>query len=113
MLKCPLRTLPHLPRWPSKMKLVCSLSKGPLLRLGSVPFTGHYSLHFDAFHHPLGDIPPALPARTLRKVMYLSHGSTISSAVESSLGFLSPPPFLPERLAWQKPGVAKATHGYS
>ncbi|XP_073915435.1 dedicator of cytokinesis protein 3 isoform X2 [Castor canadensis] len=28
---------------------------------------GHYSLHFDAFHHPLGDIPPALPARTLRK----------------------------------------------
>ncbi|XP_076773459.1 dedicator of cytokinesis protein 3 isoform X2 [Arvicanthis niloticus] len=28
---------------------------------------GHYSLHFDAFHHPLGDNPPALPARTLRK----------------------------------------------
>ncbi|XP_028751185.1 dedicator of cytokinesis protein 3 isoform X4 [Peromyscus leucopus] len=28
---------------------------------------GHYSLHFDAFHHPLGDAPPALPARTLRK----------------------------------------------
>ncbi|XP_077899382.1 dedicator of cytokinesis protein 3 isoform X9 [Ictidomys tridecemlineatus] len=28
---------------------------------------GHYSLHFDAFHHPLGDTPPALPARTLRK----------------------------------------------
>ncbi|XP_015423780.1 PREDICTED: dedicator of cytokinesis protein 3 [Myotis davidii] len=28
---------------------------------------GHYSLHFDTFHHPLGDTPPALPARTLRK----------------------------------------------
>ncbi|KAM8799886.1 dedicator of cytokinesis protein 3 [Eudromia elegans] len=28
---------------------------------------GHYSLHFDAFHHQLGDAPPALPARTLRK----------------------------------------------
>ncbi|XP_060060583.1 dedicator of cytokinesis protein 3 isoform X5 [Erinaceus europaeus] len=33
----------------------------------SVAEKGHYSLHFDAFHHPLGDIPPALPARTLRK----------------------------------------------
>lgn len=29
---------------------------------------GHYSLHFDAFHHQLSDAPPALPARTLRKV---------------------------------------------
>lgn len=43
---------------------------GPSLGSGSVPFAGHYSLHFDAFHHPLGDTPPALPARTLRKVMY-------------------------------------------
>ncbi|KAB0362491.1 hypothetical protein FD754_006647, partial [Muntiacus muntjak] len=33
----------------------------------SVVEKGHYSLHFDAFHHPLGDTPPALPARTLRK----------------------------------------------
>uniref|UniRef100_F7CV11 Dedicator of cytokinesis 3 n=1 Tax=Monodelphis domestica TaxID=13616 RepID=F7CV11_MONDO len=33
----------------------------------SVAEKGHYSLHFDAFHHPLGDAPPALPARTLRK----------------------------------------------
>ncbi|XP_072577027.1 dedicator of cytokinesis protein 3 isoform X32 [Vulpes vulpes] len=33
----------------------------------SVAEKGHYSLHFDAFHHPLGDTPPALPARTLRK----------------------------------------------
>uniref|UniRef100_A0A8C4M4M5 Dedicator of cytokinesis 3 n=1 Tax=Equus asinus asinus TaxID=83772 RepID=A0A8C4M4M5_EQUAS len=40
---------------------------GPSLGSGSVPFAGHYSLHFDAFHHPLGDTPPALPARTLRK----------------------------------------------
>uniref|UniRef100_A0A452V9A9 Dedicator of cytokinesis 3 n=1 Tax=Ursus maritimus TaxID=29073 RepID=A0A452V9A9_URSMA len=32
-----------------------------------IPRRGHYSLHFDAFHHPLGDTPPALPARTLRK----------------------------------------------
>uniref|UniRef100_A0A6I8N700 Dedicator of cytokinesis 3 n=1 Tax=Ornithorhynchus anatinus TaxID=9258 RepID=A0A6I8N700_ORNAN len=32
----------------------------------SLPY-GPYSLHFDAFHHPLGDAPPALPARTLRK----------------------------------------------
>ncbi|MBZ3881009.1 Dedicator of cytokinesis protein 3 [Sciurus carolinensis] len=33
----------------------------------SVAEKGHYSLHFDAFHHTLGDTPPALPARTLRK----------------------------------------------
>ncbi|ELK25061.1 Dedicator of cytokinesis protein 3 [Myotis davidii] len=33
----------------------------------SVAEKGHYSLHFDTFHHPLGDTPPALPARTLRK----------------------------------------------
>uniref|UniRef100_A0A6I8NI96 Dedicator of cytokinesis 3 n=1 Tax=Ornithorhynchus anatinus TaxID=9258 RepID=A0A6I8NI96_ORNAN len=33
----------------------------------SVAEKGPYSLHFDAFHHPLGDAPPALPARTLRK----------------------------------------------
>lgn len=42
----------------------------PQLRLWFCSFAGHYSLHFDAFHHPLGDTPPALPARTLRKVMY-------------------------------------------
>uniref|UniRef100_H3BC70 Dedicator of cytokinesis 3 n=1 Tax=Latimeria chalumnae TaxID=7897 RepID=H3BC70_LATCH len=33
----------------------------------SVAEKGHYSLHFDAFHHQMSDIPPALPARTLRK----------------------------------------------
>ncbi|OWK02734.1 hypothetical protein Celaphus_00010529, partial [Cervus elaphus hippelaphus] len=37
--------------------------KGP----AEAPLLCHYSLHFDAFHHPLGDTPPALPARTLRK----------------------------------------------
>lgn len=55
------------PPLPSK---VCwrAAPRGPL-RLWFFPFAGHYSLHFDAFHHPLGDAPPALPARTLRKVM--------------------------------------------
>ncbi|XP_069792936.1 dedicator of cytokinesis protein 3 isoform X11 [Narcine bancroftii] len=28
---------------------------------------GHFSMNFDAFHHQTSDIPPALPARTLRK----------------------------------------------
>ncbi|XP_007888770.2 dedicator of cytokinesis protein 3 [Callorhinchus milii] len=28
---------------------------------------GHFSMNFDAFHHQMSDIPPALPARTLRK----------------------------------------------
>ncbi|XP_078065470.1 dedicator of cytokinesis protein 3 isoform X1 [Mustelus asterias] len=28
---------------------------------------GHFSMNFDAFHHHISDIPPALPARTLRK----------------------------------------------
>ncbi|XP_034389183.1 LOW QUALITY PROTEIN: dedicator of cytokinesis protein 3 [Cyclopterus lumpus] len=27
----------------------------------------HLSMHFDAFHHQLSDLPPALPARSLRK----------------------------------------------
>uniref|UniRef100_A0A8C9RAI8 Dedicator of cytokinesis 3 n=1 Tax=Scleropages formosus TaxID=113540 RepID=A0A8C9RAI8_SCLFO len=28
---------------------------------------GHFSMHFDAFHHQISDLPPALPARSLRK----------------------------------------------
>ncbi|KAJ8260316.1 hypothetical protein GJAV_G00179570 [Gymnothorax javanicus] len=28
---------------------------------------GHFSMHFDAFHHQMSDLPPALPARSLRK----------------------------------------------
>nr|XP_033781897.1 dedicator of cytokinesis protein 3 isoform X1 [Geotrypetes seraphini] len=28
---------------------------------------GHYSMHFDTYHHSLSDAPPVLPARTLRK----------------------------------------------
>ncbi|KAG2471012.1 DOCK3 protein, partial [Polypterus senegalus] len=28
---------------------------------------GHFSMHFDAFHHQISDLPPALPARCLRK----------------------------------------------
>ncbi|XP_078065472.1 dedicator of cytokinesis protein 3 isoform X3 [Mustelus asterias] len=33
----------------------------------SVAEKGHFSMNFDAFHHHISDIPPALPARTLRK----------------------------------------------
>uniref|UniRef100_A0A4W3GY78 Dedicator of cytokinesis 3 n=1 Tax=Callorhinchus milii TaxID=7868 RepID=A0A4W3GY78_CALMI len=33
----------------------------------SVAEKGHFSMNFDAFHHQMSDIPPALPARTLRK----------------------------------------------
>uniref|UniRef100_A0AAR2KW97 Dedicator of cytokinesis 3 n=1 Tax=Pygocentrus nattereri TaxID=42514 RepID=A0AAR2KW97_PYGNA len=29
--------------------------------------SGHFSMHFDAFHHQISDLPPALPARSLRK----------------------------------------------
>ncbi|XP_066526496.1 dedicator of cytokinesis protein 3 isoform X4 [Hoplias malabaricus] len=28
---------------------------------------GHFTMHFDAFHHQISDLPPALPARSLRK----------------------------------------------
>ncbi|XP_054640181.1 dedicator of cytokinesis protein 3-like isoform X2 [Dunckerocampus dactyliophorus] len=33
----------------------------------NVPHGQHLSMHFDAFHHQLSDLPPALPARSLRK----------------------------------------------
>lgn len=29
---------------------------------------GHFSMHFDAFQQQIGELPPALPARSLRKV---------------------------------------------
>lgn len=69
MLRCSQGTFPHLPS-AQQGDAAVQLYTGPQLSSGSIPFTGHYSLHFDAFHHPLGDTPPALPARTLRKVMY-------------------------------------------
>uniref|UniRef100_A0AAQ4QF60 Dedicator of cytokinesis 3 n=1 Tax=Gasterosteus aculeatus aculeatus TaxID=481459 RepID=A0AAQ4QF60_GASAC len=34
----------------------------------SPPVGQHLSMHFDAFHHQVSDLPPALPARSLRKV---------------------------------------------
>ncbi|XP_075869291.1 dedicator of cytokinesis protein 3-like [Nelusetta ayraudi] len=33
----------------------------------NLPHGQHLSVHFDAFHHQLSDLPPALPARSLRK----------------------------------------------
>ncbi|XP_014832015.1 PREDICTED: dedicator of cytokinesis protein 3-like isoform X1 [Poecilia mexicana] len=33
----------------------------------NVPHGQHLSMHFDAFHHQVSDLPPALPARSLRK----------------------------------------------
>ncbi|XP_066526497.1 dedicator of cytokinesis protein 3 isoform X5 [Hoplias malabaricus] len=33
----------------------------------SVAEKGHFTMHFDAFHHQISDLPPALPARSLRK----------------------------------------------
>lgn len=79
----------------------------------SIPH-GHYSIHFDAFHHPLGDGPPALPARTLRKsplhpipasptspqsgldgsnsTLSGSASSGVSSLSESNFGHSSEPP---------------------
>uniref|UniRef100_A0A8C1RWU0 Dedicator of cytokinesis 3 n=1 Tax=Cyprinus carpio TaxID=7962 RepID=A0A8C1RWU0_CYPCA len=33
----------------------------------SVADKGHFSMHFDAFHHQINELPPALPARSLRK----------------------------------------------
>ncbi|XP_053152394.1 dedicator of cytokinesis protein 3 isoform X4 [Hemicordylus capensis] len=75
---------------------------------------GHYSLHFDAFHHHLNDAPPALPARTLRKsplhpipasptspqsgldgsnsTLSGSASSGVSSLSESNFGHSSEPP---------------------
>ncbi|XP_044039234.1 dedicator of cytokinesis protein 3-like isoform X12 [Siniperca chuatsi] len=34
-----------------------------------VYFGQHLSMHFDAFHHQVSDLPPALPARSLRKIL--------------------------------------------
>ncbi|KAJ7316704.1 hypothetical protein JRQ81_002866 [Phrynocephalus forsythii] len=75
---------------------------------------GHYSIHFDAFHHHLNDPPPALPARTLRKsplhpipasptspqsgldgsnsTLSGSASSGVSSLSESNFGHSSEPP---------------------
>ncbi|XP_044307406.1 dedicator of cytokinesis protein 3 [Varanus komodoensis] len=75
---------------------------------------GHYSLHFDAFHHHMNDTPPALPARTLRKsplhpipasptspqsgldgsnsTLSGSASSGVSSLSESNFGHSSEPP---------------------
>lgn len=80
----------------------------------SVAEKGHYSLHFDAFHHQLSDAPPALPARTLRKsplhpipasptspqsgldgsnsTLSGSASSGVSSLSESNFGHSSEPP---------------------
>ncbi|XP_034077593.1 dedicator of cytokinesis protein 3-like isoform X1 [Gymnodraco acuticeps] len=33
----------------------------------NLPHGQHLSMHFDAFHHQVSDLPPALPARSLRK----------------------------------------------
>uniref|UniRef100_A0A671KHM7 Dedicator of cytokinesis protein 3-like n=1 Tax=Sinocyclocheilus anshuiensis TaxID=1608454 RepID=A0A671KHM7_9TELE len=33
----------------------------------SVADKGHFSMHFDAFHHQINELPPALPTRSLRK----------------------------------------------
>ncbi|XP_035768450.1 dedicator of cytokinesis protein 3-like [Neolamprologus brichardi] len=33
----------------------------------NLPQGQHLSMHFDAFHHQVSDLPPALPARSLRK----------------------------------------------
>ncbi|XP_053508764.1 dedicator of cytokinesis protein 3 isoform X2 [Ictalurus furcatus] len=33
---------------------------------------GHFSMHFDAFQQQIGELPPALPARSLRKIKFMS-----------------------------------------
>ncbi|XP_043933928.1 dedicator of cytokinesis protein 3 [Protopterus annectens] len=80
----------------------------------SIVEKGHYSMHFDAFLHHMGDGPPALPARTLRKsplhpipasptspqsgmdgsnsTLSGSASSGVSSLSESNFGHSSEPP---------------------
>ncbi|KAF3855652.1 hypothetical protein F7725_016375 [Dissostichus mawsoni] len=56
----------------------------------NLPHGQHLSMHFDAFHHQVSDLPPALPARSLRKLhLSGSASSGVSSLSESNFG---PPP---------------------
>lgn len=54
-----------------------SLSVSPAV---SPPVGQHLSMHFDAFHHQVSDLPPALPARSLRKVPCSSSTCSLSSS---------------------------------
>uniref|UniRef100_A0AAR2J0L6 Dedicator of cytokinesis 3 n=1 Tax=Pygocentrus nattereri TaxID=42514 RepID=A0AAR2J0L6_PYGNA len=46
---------------------VCTLFLQPVFCPAVSSPLGHFSMHFDAFHHQISDLPPALPARSLRK----------------------------------------------
>lgn len=65
---------PPLPLWSEMCERVCEfLSVSPAV---SPPVGQHLSMHFDAFHHQVSDLPPALPARSLRKVPFSSSSSS-------------------------------------
>lgn len=80
-----------------KAQLFCcsAAAEGCISDLCLVP--GHYSLHFDAFHHQLSDAPPALPARTLRKVKRKWQESRERWRIGS---WRNPPPPLPLSSSW-------------
>lgn len=49
---------------------------------------GHFSMHFDAFQQQIGELPPALPARSLRKVLltkFLPFSSSYYACLTSDL----------------------------
>lgn len=65
---------PPPPLWSEMCERVCEfLSVSPAV---SPPVGQHLSMHFDAFHHQVSDLPPALPARSLRKVPFSSSSSS-------------------------------------
>lgn len=57
----------------------------------SPPVGHHLSMHFDAFHHQVSDFPPALPARSLRKVPNPPLPLPISVILPLPLLFFPPP----------------------
>lgn len=55
---------------------------------------GHFSMHFDAFQQQIGELPPALPARSLRKV-HLTKFLLFLVLIMHATGELKHPTFTP------------------
>lgn len=88
-LRSPLPLLPPPPPlWSEMCERVCEfLSVSPAV---SPPVGQHLSMHFDAFHHQVSDLPPALPARSLRKVPFSSSSSSSSCLLSVWMKFVCP-----------------------
>ncbi|XP_053723434.1 dedicator of cytokinesis protein 3-like isoform X2 [Synchiropus splendidus] len=86
------------------------------------PHGQHLSMHFDAYHHQVSDLPPALPARSLRKgalqpipasptsppFILDGSSSTLSGSASSGVSSLSESNFCPVSSSDPPPGRADA-----